>query len=287
MHRVIILGDSRKPAVTVALAELKPLLERQAQCVLKDLAEHIESEGAAADLAVVLGGDGAILAAARRLGASDVPIVGVNVGKLGFLTQFSVEDLKLALPTLFDSPLEADLRMLLECTALREGKAIRHSVAVNDAVVSRGAFSRVINLTLRINAENVTAYAGDGLIIATPVGSTAHSLSAGGPILAPDVEAIIITPICPHTLSNRPVVVSADSHVEVEVGATGTTTALTVDGQVYLELRSGDVIRITRSPHRLRLLRRAGKSFFETLRTKMEWKGHPNYGEGQDSGRVL
>jgi len=156
MHKVIILGDSRKPAVTVALAELRPLLEQQAQCILKDLSEPIENEGAAADLAVVLGGDGAILAAARRLGASDVPVVGVNVGKLGFLAQLSVEELKEALPTLFSAPLEADHRMLLDVRVHRESKPIRHCTAVNDAVISRGAFSRVINLTLRINAENVT-----------------------------------------------------------------------------------------------------------------------------------
>jgi NAD+ kinase len=278
MKTFVILGDSRKPAVVQALSMLRPLLQRQARCVLKDLAEPLENERVSADLAIVLGGDGAILAAARRLGDSDVPLVGVNVGKLGFLAQLSVDELKEVLPELLGRPLEADARMLLDCKVIREGESVRQCVAVNDAVVSRGALSRVINLTLRVNGEELTTYAGDGLIVATPVGSTAHSLSAGGPILPPDMEAFVITPICPHTLSNRPLVVPAGSQVEIELGALGTTTALTVDGQVYIELRTADRIHLTRSPRKLRLLRRSGKSFFDTLRTKMQWKGHPNYG---------
>ena len=275
--RILILADRRKPHVAAALEALRPALERAAECRVLDLGETAPPERTEADLALVLGGDGAILAAARRLGESDVPLVGVNLGKLGFLTSYTVSDLPEALPDLLAGSLPFDTPMLLDCSVVRGGEPIHRSTAVNDAVVSRGALSRVIELTLAIDGEEVATYAGDGLIVATPLGSTAHSLSAGGPIVPPQMQALIITPICPHTLSNRPLVVPAEAALEVALDARGVTAALTVDGQVFFELATGDRLRLSRSGRRLRLLRRRGGSFFSTLRDKMYWKGHPNY----------
>jgi len=278
MKRILILADGRKPRVRDALATLRPDLERVAECRVLDLADEAGAAPEAADLALVLGGDGAILAAARRLGALEVPLVGVNIGKLGFLTAFDVGGVRDALDDLLAGRLPCATPMRLDCAVERGSAPVHRSLAVNDVVISRGALSRVINLKLLIDEEKLTTYAGDGLIVATPLGSTAHSLSAGGPILPPDMQAIIITPICPHTLTNRPLVVPAESRVEVVVEVRGEmTTALTTDGQVYVELRSGDRIALRRSPHGLRLVRNPSRSFFRTLSDKMYWRGHPNY----------
>ena len=276
--RIVILADHRKPRVQPALDALRPRLEQTADCRVLDLADEGNGDPVEADLALVLGGDGAILAAARRLGPAEVPIVGVNLGKLGFLTSFSMEEAQDALEDLLAGNLPCETPMLLDCAVRRRGEVVHRSVAVNEAVVSRGALSRIINLKLLINGEALTTYAGDGLIVSTPLGSTGHSLSAGGPIVPPDMEAVIITPICPHTLSNRPLVVPPDAKIEVVIEVRGDmTTALTTDGQVYVELASGDRIALSRSSRVLRLLRSPTRRFFSTLRDKMYWKGHPNY----------
>jgi len=291
MH-IIVLGNFSKPHVKSACDEMLPWLREFGAVRCMNLAEQAEhrlparapfGERVEAALAIVLGGDGSILAAARRLAGSDVPLLGVNLGKLGFLAEFTLEELRVSLADILERAGQAAQRMLLECDVVRGGNVIRHCTAVNDAVVSRGALSRVIELRLVIDDEEVTTVAGDGLIMSTPVGSTAHSLAAGGPILAPELEAIVVTPICAHSLSNRPLVIPAHRTIEVRPHSRSVDMALTVDGQVYVELANDDVIRVRKSATRLRLVHSPDRTFFETLRTKLRWGGHPNYGVRQNT----
>ena len=280
--RILLLGNFEKPAVRSAADTLEPLVGEHGEVERVSLSPETEGASATGDLGIVLGGDGSILAAARRLGG-EVPLIGVNFGKLGFLAELTPAELRLSLGSLLSQPPSLETRMMLECAVQRGSETVRRSTAVNDAVVSRGAFSRVIEMELRIDGEAVTTYTADGLIVATPVGSTAHSLSAGGPILTPEMEAMLITPICAHTLANRPIVIPADARVEIRPQSRQVSMALTVDGQVNVELENDDVIQIRCSGRRLRLLRAGGRSFFGTLRTKLRWAGHPNYPQRQDS----
>ena len=271
--RILVLADLTKPAVGGALAIVKRCLKGRATLLLRDLSERVEDERVSARFGLVLGGDGAILAAARRVGRAGVPLVGVNLGKLGFLTEIGPEDLEASIEKLLRRLPPQVERLTLEARLKRRGKLIRRCCAVNDVVVSREALSRIIELTLFINGEKVNTFAADGIICSTPVGSTAHSLAAGGPILEPGMEAIIISPICPHTLSNRPLVIDAASRIELEVSSRSVALAMTVDGQVVVDLRNGDRIAIRRNRWPLRLLRVAGRSFFDTLHTKLSWEG--------------
>lgn len=280
--RILLLGNFERPVVRSVVDRLEPLIAEHGQVERVSLAADKEDASVGGDLGIVFGGDGGILAAARRVG-EDVPLIGVNLGKLGFLAELTSDELRSSLGELLDQPPSVESRMMLDCRLRRGGREIHQSFAVNDAVVSRGAFSRVIDIQVLIDDEVVTTYAGDGLIIATPVGSTAHSLSAGGPILTPDTEAVIITPICPHTLTNRPLVIPADAQIEIRPHSRKVPMALTVDGQVNVELENDDVIQIQRAERRLRLLRARQRSFFETLRTKLLWAGHPNYAPRQNT----
>ena len=232
MKRVMILGDQRKERVRDVFADLEPWLRKRADILLVDLGMEADLQETQADLAVVLGGDGAILWAARRLGHRQVPILGVNLGKFGFLAESTVatsrEDLLMALED--RAPLMD--RMMLECTINVNGEQRWHSFGLNDAVISRGALSRLISVTLSIDDEEITTYRADGLIIATPVGSTAHSLAAGGPIVEPEMRAFVVSPICPHTLSNRPLVVSPRSVITLSAASTHLAPTFTGDGPV-------------------------------------------------------
>jgi len=271
--RILILADMKKPRVRETLALAERCLEGRAQIARRDLAKHVENERTSALFALVFGGDGAILAAARQVSRAGIPLLGVNLGKLGFLAEIGPEELPDTLDKLLDHLPEPSERMILKAEVRRKGRLVRRCMAVNDIVISRAAWSRLIEITLRVNGEKINTFAADGLICSTPVGSTAHSLSAGGPILSPEVDAMVISPICPHTLSNRPLVVDASSIVELEAKSRSVSFALTVDGQVLVPLRNGDRIRVCRNPWPLRLLKVSGRSFFATLRTKFMWEG--------------
>lgn len=270
--RVLLLANLKKPGVAEAVATAEVYLKDWARTSRRDLSQHVENERVKASLGLVFGGDGAILAAARRVARAGVPLLGVNLGKLGFLAEINPNEI---IPTLkklkrrIPEPVE---RIMLQAEIRRKGRLVRRCTAVNDIVISREAFNRVINMTLHINGEQINSFSGDGLICSTCVGSTAHSLAAGGPIVAPDAGAIVISPICPHTLSNRPLVINDSSVIEVVVRS-ALRFALTADGQVLVELKSNDTIRITKNPWPLRLIKVSGRSFFETLRTKLRWEG--------------
>lgn len=224
-----------------------------------------------ADLLIVLGGDGTLLAAARILGEHTVPILPVNLGGLGFLTSVTLAELYPVLEQALEGKSRISERVLLQAEVLREGKTITCQRALNDAVLNKGALARMIDLDLHIDGDYVCSYKADGLILSTPTGSTAYSLAAGGPIVYPVVESFVITPICPHTLTNRPLVIPNTSRIEVDFRAGDESVFLTLDGQVGVELSASDRVAVTKAPHKLRLVRAARKSYFEILRNKLKW----------------
>ena len=224
------------------------------------------------DLLIVFGGDGTMLRVAREAAGARTPIVGINVGSLGFLTDVQAHQLPLALQQIWAGQTILESRSLLQAKVTQSGKTIVES-ALNDFVITRGALPRLIELEVRVNRELVTRYRGDGLIICSPTGSTAYSLAAGGAVVSPAAEVFTLTPICPHTLSNRSVIVNLASTIEVQMLSQKVDMILTADGQKTVSLAAGDIVTIRRSRHAIRLLHLAGSSFFETLRRKLNWSG--------------
>jgi NAD+ kinase len=274
--KVIIVGNRAKDAVHEALAEIEPWLAERAEVrVDLDLEAPVGQDDA--DFALVLGGDGTVLRAARHLAPGGVPLLGVNVGKFGFLTETNAEGCRAALTDVLEGRFSLAERMMLACVLERNGAPALSTVGLNDVVVGRSSLSRIITLDVEVGGEPMTTYRADGLIVATPVGSTAHSLAAGGPILHPDMEALIVAPICPHTLSNRPLVLPAHLKLTILPRQWAERPALTVDGQVNEELREGDVVRVHKAPRPLKLIQTGRNAFFNTLRNKLDWRGQPRY----------
>jgi NAD+ kinase len=222
-------------------------------------------------LLLVLGGDGTLLAAARVAAPLGIPILPINMGSLGFLTSFMLEEMYPALEQVLAGRFSCSERVMLDVELHRDGDVIERQSVVNEAVINKGALARMIDLQLTIDGDFVCRYRADGLIVATPTGSTAYSLSAGGPIVHPGVESWIITPICPHTLSDRPVVVRDSSLVEVHLAGDTESVFLTLDGQTGIPMQAADVVRMRRAAERLRLIQPAQKSYFEILRNKLKW----------------
>jgi NAD+ kinase len=222
------------------------------------------------DVVAVFGGDGTLLYAARLVAASGVPILGVNLGSLGFLTEVKVEEMQLAFSRLLAGDYELEPRMLLEVEIIRRQNREACFLALNDAVINKGALARIIELEVTASSDLVMLIRADGLIISTPTGSTAYSLSAGGPILYPSLEAFIITPICPHTLTNRPVVVPDGVVLGVKLRH-GADVMLTVDGQIGVPLQANDELRISKATPVVRLVQATGNTFFRLLREKLKW----------------
>ena len=225
------------------------------------------------DAVVVLGGDGAVLRAARLLGPRRVPILAVNVGRLGFLTEVEHSALDEALARLLEGRYEIEQRMMLQATVERQGRIVWRVDGLNDAVITRGTFARIIRIEVRVAGETVLDYSGDGIIVATPTGSTGYSLSAGGPIVHPHIESLLLTPICPHTLSSRSILARADEEVRIRVEAFHTDMMLTMDGQVGCGLQSGDTVRVGRARHRVRLVRLGPDRFYRELRSRLGQRG--------------
>jgi len=224
------------------------------------------------DLLLVFGGDGTMLRMARDIADTRTPILGVKVGGLGFLTAVQAHQLPDALKQIWAGEFLLEARPLIEAVGQAHGSAI-HERALNDFVVGRGATSRLIEVAVSVDAEDLTRYRCDGLIVSSPTGSTAYSLAAGGAIVSPAADVLTITPICPHTLSNRSVIVRMDSTVQVTVLSEGVDVILTGDGQVQVGMNTGDFVQIRRSKAAVTLLRLRGGSFFETLRQKLSWSG--------------
>ncbi len=223
------------------------------------------------DLLLVLGGDGTLLAAARVAAPHGIPILPINLGSLGFLTSFTLQELYPALEETLAGRYSVSERIMLTATLQREGRVIDRQSVLNEAVVNKGALARMIDLELVIDGDFICRYRADGLIVATPTGSTAYSLSAGGPIVHPGVESIIITPICPHTLSDRPVVVQDTCQIEMKLTGNTDSVFLTLDGQKGIPLQVTDHISISRAKEKTQLILPPRKSYFEILRNKLKW----------------
>ncbi|HWG59038.1 MAG TPA: NAD(+)/NADH kinase [Candidatus Acidoferrales bacterium] len=223
------------------------------------------------DLLIVLGGDGTLLAAARALRGRPVPILAVNLGGLGFLTSVTLDELYPMLEQVLAGQHRTIERMMLEAQILRDGKTAERQSALNDAVMNKAALARMLDFDVYVDKDHVGRYRADGLIVATPTGSTAYSLAAGGPVVHPDLDALVITPICPHMLTNRPLVVPDTACVEIDFSEAEEPVYLTLDGQVGLQLRLNDRVAITKSASRVRFVRPAQKTYFEVLRSKLRW----------------
>lgn len=310
-RRVLLLVNRRKPDADAAAATVRAAVTAHGRLIAEQDADDTAATTAArdADLIVVLGGDGTLLAAARRLAPADRPMLGVNLGKLGFLAEFDAHDVSALGATLFGSePLATRRVHLLHAEhfparrAVQAGPVFSES-ALNEVVITAGPPFRMIVLSLRIDGEAGPTVAGDGLIISTPAGSTAYNAAAGGPIVAPDVEAMVITPIAAHSLSFRPIVVRADAVIEVLMrrvnappparadspvadpprnlpsGRDAWGTTLVLDGQVSTSLGAGDRVRVTRGDHAVTFVRHPTRSYWSTLTGKMGWAAAPGLRE--------
>lgn len=281
MRKVGIIAKPR-PEAKETLKDLLPWLRERGVEVVLDRATASLFEGTEegiekgtipnlVDLIVVLGGDGTLLSVARLVGRREVPILGVNLGGLGFLTEVTLEELYPTLGAVLKGEFRVSRRMTLAVFLRRKGELIAEYRVLNDAVITKAALSRIIDLEVFINGEYVAAFRCDGLIASTPTGSTAYSLSAGGPIIYPSSHAIVLTPICPHMLTNRPLVLPDDVKAEVTLSSEHEDVHLTLDGQEGLPLRYLDVVELKRSERTIALVKSPKKSYFEILRTKLKW----------------
>jgi len=223
------------------------------------------------DLIIVLGGDGTLLATARVLNRKPVPLLAVNLGGLGFLTVITRDELYSTLERVLAGDFRTERRVQIEAEVMRAGEVISSFLALNDVVLNKGAIARVLDFDVRVDGQFISSYKADGLIVSTPTGSTAYSLAAGGPVIAPSVEAFIVTPICAHTLSNRPIVLPDSAQIEVKVKSYGESVYLTVDGQVGVALRSEDAVHMRRASSVVELIQSPQKNYFEILRQKLKW----------------
>jgi NAD+ kinase len=271
--RVMILADGSRGEMREAVERWRPVIERYFPVVGVSFDFAAELKGAAAELAIVLGGDGSILRAAHQMGYRQLPVLGVNLGRLGFLAALQPEQLEQALPEIAAGRHQVIEHLMIECSATRGGKPLYRSLGLNEACVLAGPPFRMLDIQLYVDGELATTYSCDGLIVSTPVGSTAHSLSAGGPILRNDIQALVILPISPHTLTHRPVVDSADRIIELAVPEPLEGTSLVVDGRVLGTLRAEDRVRIARSEARFQMVQVSGQGYYRTLHDKLGWGG--------------
>lgn len=223
------------------------------------------------NLAIVLGGDGTLLSVARALRQHQVPILAVNLGALGFLTSVTLEELYPALEQVLEEKYRTSQRMMLDAEAHRNGESAGRQCALNDAVASKSSIARMLDFDVYVDHDHVGRYRADGLIVCTPTGSTAYSLAAGGPIVDPEMDSFVITPICPHMLTNRPLVIPATATIDLDFSAAEEAAYVTLDGQVGFQLQANDRLTITRSASRVILVRPPNKTYFEVLRNKLRW----------------
>ena len=284
IKRIGLIGNSEKAACAGIVRKAARLIQRAGRKVFCDaetarlagLKERVHPDAATlareVDLLVVFGGDGTMLRVARHIAGSTTPLLGVNIGGLGFLTAVPSDEMTRALACVWRGKFKYESRALIEVTGRCQGQRI-HETALNDIVISRGAISRLIKLDVSVDGERVTRYHGDGLIISSPTGSTAYSLAAGGAVVLPTAEVFALTPICPHTLSNRPLILPLASTISVRAASPAPAIILSADGQVAAELGAGDEVTVRRSRGRVRLMQLADNSFWEALRRKLHWRG--------------
>jgi NAD+ kinase len=275
--KLYVLGNANRPNVREEADRLLPLLRAHCDICVFDLLQEQDLSGTSADLALVLGGDGAILRAARQMGYRQTPVLGVNLGKLGFLADLSPDELRACLPQVMSGEYHITRHLMFECVVEDDAGESRTLLGLNEVVFQTGPPFHMIDLDLTVDGEPVSRFSGDGLILSTPVGSTAHSLSAGGPILGQELEAFVITPICPHTLTNRPVVDSADKVYTISIRRASAGAALIIDGQEILPISVRHRVTVRQAPVRFALVKVPGRSYYRTLRDKLRWGTQPNY----------
>ncbi len=269
----MVLGYGQPQIAADQMARLGPLIEPHCRIALVDIGEYKDLSTIEADYAVVLGGDGAILRAAKQMAYRQRPAIGVNLGRLGFLADLTPDEFVESLPAIVEGKFSVVGHLMFECSLIRNGRVIDKQLGLNETAVLGGPPFAIVDIHLYVDAELVTTYSCDGLIVSTPVGSTAHNLSAGGPILRKDLDAFVISPISPHTLTNRPVVDSADRVYELIVPQPLAGTTVVVDGRVMGALEPNDRIRIERAEPRFELVEVAGHGYYRTLREKLGWGG--------------
>jgi len=281
MHTIgIIIKRNNRKALEVGIKLVSWLHKRRIRTIFsKELARAIPGSQAmekskipeAADVIVVLGGDGTLLSVARLVNSPDVPILGVNLGSLGFLTAISLDELYTVMADILKKHFKVSKRMMLAVRVYRRQEIISTYSVLNDLVINKGALARIIDLETTIDQDYLTTFKADGLIISTPTGSTGYSLSAGGPIVYPTLDSIIVSPICPHTLTNRPLLVPPESRIETVLASAGGDVSLTMDGQIGFALQQYDRICVTRADYDIKLITPPTKTYFEVLRTKLKW----------------
>ncbi len=278
--RLFVIARDESPRVREAWDEVRDVLQRRsgievlAVCGTGDV-QATRPDGA--ELAVVIGGDGAILRACRAFGTQQLPILGVNAGRLGFLAELSTEDFRACIQQIEDRQYTVAHHLMFNCEHHPADGPPQTYLGLNEAAILSAGALRMIDLHLQIDGAEVTTYSADGLIISTPVGSTAHSLSAGGPILRQDLHAFVVTPICPHTLTVRPLVDGADGTYRLTMPTEAEGVMLVVDGQEKIPFRSGDSVVIRRAEPTFQLARIEGHSYYRTLHRKLGWAGQPRY----------
>lgn len=285
---IALIGKYQSPDIAGSLQILVDFLKGQGRQLLVEEGTSVSvgsfgcevasyaTIGARADLAIVLGGDGTMLNAARQLALDDVPLVGVNRGQLGFMTDIASDGMLPGIAALLAGKFSREQRFLLDAEVLREGRRIFHALALNDVVVNKGDIGRMIEMEVKVDGEFIYVLRADGLIIATPTGSTAYALSANGPILHPAVPGIALVPLCPHALSNRPITICDQSRIEVRL-MPNHNARIHFDGQTYFEALAGDTVRMLRSRHTITLMHPPGYSYLAMLREKLHWSATPRH----------
>ena len=276
--KIILLGHMDKPGVAEAIESLRAFIDEHAEVLAVCPANAIDGGCASqAELCVVFGGDGTLLSAARALATANVPLLGVNLGKLGFLADFTIEDFRQHFPAVLAGDVPAIERMLLNI-CVRDAVSEKFcATALNDVAILAGEPHRMIELSVTHNGARVISLLGDGVIVATPTGSTAYNLSVGGPILDPALQALVIAPVAPHTLSARPIVVDSDKTLTIEANRVNRGTSVMIDGQATTRLAAGDVVTVGRADQAVRMVPCPGRSFFDTLTDKLHWGHGPSY----------
>ncbi len=282
-REVLILGNMEKPGVADQIESLLPWFERLVSVMgVFPARGTLDADVSRADLCVVFGGDGTLLSAARMLVDAGVPLLGVNMGKLGFLAEFSVEHMQKHLADILAGKASVAERMMLQvCIHCDRNTERFTSPAANDVVVAAGEPFRMIDLAVSRGGQHIVRYSGDGLIVATPTGSTGYNMSVGGTIMEPTLRAVAITPVAPHTLSLRPIAVGIDQPITIHAERVNAGSAVIVDGQVRADLHDGDVIEIRPAETPLRIITHPGLTFFKTLSTKLQWGLNPHRGGEQ------
>jgi NAD+ kinase len=271
--RALILADGSRGEMRATVDRLRSVIEQHLTIAGESFDFAADLDTSNIDLVIVFGGDGSILRAARQMGHEQRPVLGVNLGRLGFLAALQPEQLEMALPEIVANRHRVIEHLMFECTHLRSGKPLCQVLGLNEAEVLAGPPFTLLEVQLYVDGELVTTYSCDGLIVSTPIGSTAHNLSAGGPILRNNLQAFVVSPISAHTLTNRPVVDSADRTIEMVVVKPNPGTSLVVDGRVLGTLEANDRVRIVRSTAMFQTVEVHGQSYYRTLREKLGWGG--------------